>query len=111
MDGVLLVADLLNNPENFDDSVVTVVGLFVRRLEHCAIHPSSGETRSLAQSVWLNNVEMMGGRPRVSRMSGNWVRVTGVFQNQSGGHRGSFPAVISQITALDTHAKHAIFQR
>ena len=47
MDGFLLVADLLNNPENFDDSVVTVVGFFVRRLEHCAIHPSSGETRSL----------------------------------------------------------------
>ena len=97
------VTDLLNDPARFDNRSVAVLGWFVFRREHCAIHTSPLDSKSSANAIWLVHPETIGGTRAVAALNRNWIRAVGIFNNrrQSGcGHFNAFPAQLTGLSEL-----------
>ena len=108
MNDALTVDDLLADPVRFDGQRVRVTGWFVPQKEHSALYASPADARAHPRpGVWWVHPETLGGPKAVAALSGNRVRVVGVFANRrtSGcGHFGAWPAQLSALSELEPAA-------
>ncbi len=89
---VSLIA-LIANPGEFSGKAVSVTGFYRSEFEHSAIYLSRDDAlNSIAQSgLWV-----FGGVPKTLR--NRYIRVSGIFNPESHGHLGQWPASICGVT-------------
>jgi hypothetical protein len=89
---VSLIA-LISNPGKFSGKAVSVTGFYRSEFEHSAIYLSRDDALN---SIAQNGLWVFGGVPKTLR--NHYVRIGGIFNPNSHGHMGQWPASICGVT-------------
>jgi hypothetical protein len=89
---VSLIA-LIANPSEFSGKAISVTGFYRLEFEHSAIYLSRDDALN---SIAQNGLWVFGGVPETLR--NRYIRISGIFNPDSHGHMGQWPASICGVT-------------
>ena len=98
---VSLIA-LISNPREFSGQAITVTGYYRHDFEHSAIYLHRDDA---INSIAQNGLWVFGGVPESLR--NRYVRISGIFNPESHGHMGAWPASICGVTTAVPWGKDA----
>ena len=84
---------LISNPREFSGKAITVTGFYRSEFEHSAIYLGRDDALN---SIAQNGLWVFGGIPETLR--NRYVRISGIFNPESHGHMGQWPASICGVT-------------